>query len=68
VKASRYSVADRLAKLLFHLPTLGGPLDGEDLNMLAHWCSCSRRTLYRDLDSLRRAGFKLPDTERRRAA
>jgi predicted DNA-binding transcriptional regulator YafY len=66
-RGSRNAVADRLCKLMFHLPALGEPLDGQDLNMLASWCSCTRRTLYRDLEALRKAGFKVPRTERRAA-
>jgi predicted DNA-binding transcriptional regulator YafY len=68
MKASTRTIAERLSKLLFHVGILEGPLDGLDLDRLAHICGCTRRTLYRDMAALRSAGFKLPDTERRRAA
>jgi|SoiMethySBSTD1v2_1073268.scaffolds.fasta_scaffold3691615_2 predicted DNA-binding transcriptional regulator YafY len=62
----RNAVAHRLSKLLFYLPRFD-LLDGETLDMLAAWCGCTRRTLYRDLDALRSAGFKVPSTERQAA-
>lgn len=62
----RNAVALRLAKLMFYMPRFD-LLDGEDLTMLAAWCGCSRRTLYRDLAALRLAGFNVPSTERRAA-
>lgn len=63
----RNAIARRLSKLLFYLPTLS-VIEPEDLARLAAWCSVTTRTVRRDIEALREAGFKVPPFAYRRAA
>jgi predicted DNA-binding transcriptional regulator YafY len=62
----RNAVALRLARMLFYLPQFQ-EIGAEELDRMAAWFGCSRRTVYRDIEALRAAGFKVPKTERQAA-
>jgi predicted DNA-binding transcriptional regulator YafY len=60
-------IAKRLCRLMFHLSTHES-IDVETLEMFATWFSVSTRTVRRDLDALKSAGFKVPPYAYREAA
>jgi predicted DNA-binding transcriptional regulator YafY len=60
-------IANRLCRLMFYVPRHEA-IDMETLQQLAAWCSVSTRTVRRDLDALKAAGFKVPPYAYREAA